>query len=66
MDPHEGLEAARKYYDRWIEILTSTVNGGDIVDKMNLADIHLYAEGVPEALLECFTDEDDGRVYCKR
>lgn len=61
INPGEGLETARKWYDRWIEILTTKANRDDSVDKMNLADILLYAESVPEELLECFSDEDDKR-----
>ncbi len=60
-NPEEGLETARKWYDRWIEILTAKAAKGNFVDKMNLADILLYAEGVPEVLLDCFSDEDDER-----
>lgn len=59
--PDEGIEIARKWYDRWIEILTAKAAKGNLVDKMNLADILLYAEGVPEVLLDCFSDEDDER-----
>ena len=59
MNPDEGLETARNWYDRWIGILTAKAAKGDSVDKMNLADILLYAEGVPEELLDCFSDEDD-------
>ena len=61
INPDEGIETARKWYDRWIEILTVKAAKGDLVDKMNLADILLYAEGVPEVLLNCFSDEDDER-----
>lgn len=57
----DGLASARKWYDCWIEILTAKAAKGDLVDKMNLADILLYAEGVPEELLDCFTDKDDER-----
>ena len=57
----EGIEIARKWYDRWIEILTAKAAKGNFVDKMNLADVLLYADGVPEALLDCFSDEDDER-----
>lgn len=60
-DPEDGIETARKWYDRWIDILTAKADKGDLVDKMNLADILLYADGVPEVLLDCFTDEDDER-----
>ena len=60
-NPEEGLETARKWYDRWIEILTAKAAKGNFVDKMNLADILLYADGVPEVLLDCFSDEDDER-----
>lgn len=59
--PEEGLETARKWYNRWIDILTAKAAKGNFVDKMNLADILLYAEGVPEVLLDCFSDEDDER-----
>lgn len=59
--PDEGIEIARKWYDRWIEILTAKAAKGNFVDKMNLADILLYADGVPEVLLDCFSDEDDER-----
>lgn len=59
--PDEGIEIARKWYDRWIEILTAKAAKGNLVDKMNLADILLYADGVPEVLLDCFSDEDDER-----
>ncbi|WP_303644674.1 tetratricopeptide repeat protein [Bacteroides caecimuris] len=58
INPEEGLGTARKWYDRWIEIMTAKAAKGDFVNKMNLADIHLYAEGVPEVLLDCFSDED--------
>lgn len=61
INPDEGLETARKWYDRWIEILTAKAAKGDSADKMTLADILLYAEGVPEELLDCFADEDDER-----
>ncbi|MCM1502839.1 MAG: sel1 repeat family protein [Bacteroidales bacterium] len=61
MNPDQGLETARKWYDRWIEILTAKATKGDLVNKMNFADILLYAEGVPEELLDCFSDEDDER-----
>lgn len=61
INPDVGLETARKWYDRWIDILTVKAAKGNLVDKMNLADILLYAEGVPEALLDCFSDEDDER-----
>lgn len=57
----EGIEIARKWHDRWIEILTAKAAKGNLVDKMNLADVLLYADGVPEALLDCFSDEDDER-----
>lgn len=57
----ESLETARKWYDRWIDILTAKAAKGNFVDKMNFADILLYADGVPEVLLDCFTDEDDER-----
>ena len=60
-NPEEGLETARKWYNRWIDILTTKAAKGNFVDKMNLADILLYAEGVPEVLLDCFSDEDDER-----
>lgn len=61
MTPEEGVVMAHKWYKRWIEILTAKAAKGDLVDKMNLADILLYADGVPEQLLDCFTDEDDER-----
>ncbi len=61
LNPGKGLENARKWYDRWIEILTAKAAKGDLVNKMNLADIFLYAEGVPEVLLDCFSDEEDER-----
>lgn len=61
VNPEEGLETAHKWYKRWIEILTAKAAKGDFVDKMNLADILLYADDVPEQLLDCFTDEDDER-----
>lgn len=61
MTPEEGVVMAHKWYKRWIEILTAKAAKGDFVDKMNLADILLYADGVPEQLLDCFTDEDDER-----
>lgn len=57
----KGIEIARKWYDRWIEILTAKAAKGNFVNKMNLADILLYADGVPEVLLDCFSDEDDER-----
>ncbi|WP_303029280.1 tetratricopeptide repeat protein [uncultured Duncaniella sp.] len=57
----EGITIARKWYDRWIEILTAKVAKGDCVDKMNLADTLLYADGVPEELLDSFSDQDDER-----
>ncbi len=60
-NPKEGLETARKWYDRWIDILTTKAAMGNFVDKMNLANILLYADGVPEVLLDCFSDEDDER-----
>lgn len=58
INPDEGLETARKWYDLWIETLTAKAAKGYSADKMNLADIHLYADGVPEELLDCFSDED--------
>lgn len=61
MTPEEGVVMAHKWYKRWIEILTAKAAKGDFVDKMNLADILLYADDVPEQLLDCFTDEDDER-----
>lgn len=61
MTPEEGVVMAHKWYKRWIEILTAKAAKGDFVDKMNLADILLYADGVPEQILNCFTDEDDER-----
>lgn len=61
MTPEEGVVMAHKWYKRWIEILTAKAAKSDLVDKMNLADILLYADGVPEQLLDCFTDEDDER-----
>ncbi|MCM1354800.1 MAG: sel1 repeat family protein [Staphylococcus sp.] len=61
INPCDGLETARKWYDRWIEIMTAKASKGDLEDKMNLADILLYADGVPEELLDCFSDEDDER-----
>lgn len=61
MTPEEGVVMAHKWYKRWIEILTAKAAKGDLVDKMNLADILLYADDVPEQLLDCFTDEDDER-----
>lgn len=57
----ESLETARKWYDRWIELLTAKAAKGDSADKMNLADILLYAEDVPENLLDRFSDDDDKR-----
>ncbi len=59
INPVEGLEYARKWYNRCIEIMTAKAAKGDLVDKMNLADMLLYAEGVPEVLLDCFSDKDD-------
>lgn len=61
MTPEEGVVMAHKWYKRWIEILTEKAAKGDLVDKINLADILLYADGVPEQLLDCFTNEDDER-----
>ncbi len=61
IDPEGGIEIARKWYDRWIEIMAAKAAKGDLVNKINLADILLYAEGVPEVLLDCFSDEDDER-----
>ncbi|WP_300614172.1 tetratricopeptide repeat protein [uncultured Duncaniella sp.] len=61
INPNDGLASAGKWYDRWIELLTAKAAKGDLVDKMNLADVLLYAEGVPEDLLDCFSDEDDER-----
>jgi len=61
INPDEGLASARKWYDRWIGLLSAKAAKGDLVDKMNLADILLYADGVPEELLDCFSDEDDER-----
>ena len=61
VNPEEGLETARKWYDLWIDILTAKAAKGNLVDKMNLADILLYADGVPEVLLDCFSNEDDER-----
>lgn len=61
MTPEEGVVMAHKWYKRWIEILTAKAAKGDLVDKWNLADVLLYADGVPEQLLDCFSDEDDER-----
>lgn len=61
IDPDDGLEIARKWYDRWIELLTAKADRGDSMDKWNLAQILLYADCVPEELLDCFSDEDDER-----
>lgn len=61
MAPEESVVIASKWYKRWIEILTAKAAKGDLVDKWNLADILLYADGVPEQLLDCFSDEDDER-----
>lgn len=61
INPDECIASARKWYDRWIEILTAKAAKSDSADKMNLADILLYADGVPEELLDCFSDEDDER-----
>lgn len=65
MTPEEGIVMAHKWYKRWIEILTAKAAKGDLVDKMNLADILLYADGVPEQLWDCFTVEDDERKAIK-
>lgn len=59
--PGEGLEIARKWYNRWIALLTAKADRGDSMDKWNLAEVLLYGDYVPEELLDCFTDEDDGR-----
>lgn len=59
--PDEGLASAREWYDRWIKILMAKAAKGDCVDKMNLADTLLYANCVPEELLDSFSDEDDER-----
>lgn len=59
--PNDGLACAGKWYYHWIGLLTAKAAKGDLTDKMNLADILLFAEGVPEALLDCFSDEDDER-----
>ena len=59
VNPNDGLASARKWYDLWIELLTAKAAKGGLVDKMNLADILLYAEDVPENLLDYFSDEDD-------
>ena len=59
--PDDGLDTARKWYNHWVALLTAKADKGDSVDKMQLADIFLYAEGVPEELLDCFTEEDDER-----
>ena len=61
MTPEEGVVMVHKWYKRWIEILTAKATKGDFIDKMNLADILLYADGVPEQLLDCSTNEDDER-----
>lgn len=61
INQEKGIEIARKWYDRWIDIMTTKAENGDFVDKMNLADILLYADGVPEELLDHFSDEDDER-----
>ncbi len=61
MTQEDGLASSRKWYDLWIGLLTSKAAKGNFVDKMNLADILLYADGVPEVLLDCFSDEDDER-----
>lgn len=59
--PNDGLVYAGKWYYHWIGLLTAKAAKGDLADKMNLADILLFAEGVPEDLLDCFSDEDDER-----
>lgn len=61
IDPDDDLETARKWYNRWVALLTAKADKGDSVDKMHLADIFLYADGVPEVLLDCFSGEDDER-----
>ena len=61
MTQEDGLASSGKWYDLWIGLLTSKAAKGNLVDKMNLADILLYADGVPEVLLDCFSDEDDER-----
>jgi len=61
INPKESIEIALKWHHRWIEIMTSKAAKGNIADKMHFADILLYADGVPEVLLDCFTDEDDER-----
>lgn len=40
------------------EILMAKANRGDSVDKMNLADILLYGNDVPEEVVGCLSDED--------
>lgn len=59
MNPEEGVEKARKWYDRWIGMLEAKTETGDVADKMCLADILLYGDGVPEEVLNCFSDDDD-------
>lgn len=61
MEQKDCMERAAKWYDRWIGMLTVKAVKGDFVDKMNLADILLYADGIPEEVLDCFSDEDDER-----
>ena len=46
IDPDDDLETARKWYNRWVALLTAKADKGDSVDKMHLADIFLYADGV--------------------
>lgn len=61
MASEDGVATARKWYDRWIEILTAKAAKGGSVDKMKLADTLLYADGVPEELLDWFSDQNDKR-----
>ena len=59
MNLEDGIEIARQWYDRWIELLSAKANKGDVADKMCLADVLLYGDCVPEAVLDSFTDDDD-------
>lgn len=62
--PDDKIEAqekkvfVHKWYDRWIEILKTKADKGDMSAKKKLADILYYGTGVPEEVLDLIEDDD--------